>query len=283
MTSTQPRPRPVFSLWLGGELSPLAEASIASFLRLGHEYTLYSYERVPNTPEGTITADARTILGRRRVRWLIETKAYALVSDLFRYAALRRSGGLWVDTDLIALRAFDFADGEIVLGFESDGLVNNAVFGAPAHHWLVEELYHHALAPRLRIPWLEDPLPARAVVHRGLGLLRRGRLFRVADAPWGAIGPRLLTWVVRERDLGSSVREPSLFYPIGWREVDLLLAEDDAGAGRIGAETYAVHLWGDMLARRGVVAPPPGSLLQRLCAGTMGRVGEEEPCLTSSP
>ena len=37
---------PIQSLWIGGELSPMEQLSIASFLAHGHEYHLYSYGEV---------------------------------------------------------------------------------------------------------------------------------------------------------------------------------------------------------------------------------------------
>ncbi len=265
----QAAPRAVFSLWMGGELPPLAVASIASFVELGHEFTLYAYEPVANLPDGAVAADAQELLETRRVRWLLERGKYALVSNLFRYETLRRRGGIWVDTDLIALRPFDFPPDELVLGYQEDGVVNGAVLGAPAGHPFVEDLYRHALSPRLRIPWKEKSLPFRTRVDRAVGLLRHGRTYRLAQAPWGVVGPSLVTSVVRKRGLGASVRDPTAFYPIGWSEVDLLLGSADAADGRIHAETYTVHLWNELLVRRGVVTPPPGSLLESLCAGRL--------------
>src|SRR5207253_1910437 len=53
--------RIIQSLWIGSELSVMERMSIISFLRNGHEYHLYTYNDLPNVPDGTVIKDANGI------------------------------------------------------------------------------------------------------------------------------------------------------------------------------------------------------------------------------
>ena len=48
----------IASLWIGGQLSWLEQLCLKSFADAGHHTTLYSYEEIPNVPEGVHTAEA---------------------------------------------------------------------------------------------------------------------------------------------------------------------------------------------------------------------------------
>ena len=41
------------SLWIGKELSVLEQLCICSFLKNGHNFHLYTYEKINNVPDGT--------------------------------------------------------------------------------------------------------------------------------------------------------------------------------------------------------------------------------------
>ncbi len=259
----------MFSLWIGGKPSIVALASMRSFTALGHPYTLYAYEPPEGLPAGVVLADAEQVLPRAAAAYLLERRAASLVSNLFRYARLR-GGGLWVDTDVIALRQLDFPEGELVFGRQDPTQLNGAVLGAPAGHPLVAELHRRSSTPWRSYLVAEAaqrtgrlPRPA-GVARRAVGIARHGAAFALAEAPWGTFGPRLITQVAREQGLTGQAREMQAFYPIGHRDVDLLLAPARDGERLLGEEVFAVHLWNELLRRRAIVEPPPGSLLERL-------------------
>jgi hypothetical protein len=60
---------------------------------------------------------------------------------------LVRDGGLWVDTDTIALRPFVFPEDRLVLGRQDARLLNNAVLGAPPGRPLIRQLQRTASRP----------------------------------------------------------------------------------------------------------------------------------------
>ena len=58
------------SLWIGRKLSAMERLSIASFLANGHEYHLYVYDKIENSPQGTVlkAADGEQLVLAQR--WL---------------------------------------------------------------------------------------------------------------------------------------------------------------------------------------------------------------------
>ena len=107
MTGTTEPALPIAQfLWIGSKLSRLERLSIRSFLDHGHECHLYAYEDMGQVPAGTVLKDANEIIPHRQ---LFATKrGYGGFSDLFRWQLLHRKGQLWIDTDIICLKPFDF-------------------------------------------------------------------------------------------------------------------------------------------------------------------------------
>src|SRR5262249_10321848 len=152
----------------------------------------------------------------RKVAYLLERQAYALASNLFRYTRLVE-GGLWVDSDLIALHELDFPEEELVLGRQDAKAINVAVLGAPPNHPLIADLARTTRAPHVWYPWVEPEPSFRDRLERLRGTLRNGKTFALADAPWGVAGPNLATELVRRHGLVDAARGPEAFYPIPWQ------------------------------------------------------------------
>ncbi|HEY4976696.1 MAG TPA: hypothetical protein VII05_05025 [Gaiellaceae bacterium] len=264
-------PRSVFSVWVGGQPTALALASMRSFAALGHPYTLYAYEPLEGLPPGVTLADAGQILPRRAVSYLLERRAFALVSDLFRYARLR-TGGLWVDTDVIALRAFDFSEDELICGWQDDVLINVAVLGAPAGHPVITAIHRRSTTLRASREWITSDWSRRRRFQHALGVVRHGRAFSLTEAPWGTFGPDLLTKIASELGVTTETRAREVFYPIRFQDIDLLLESGQEADRAITSATYSIHLWNEVLRRRKIVEPPPGSLLERLLEGSHAHV-----------
>ena len=98
----------VQSLWIGDQLSLMEIYSIKSFLNLGMEFHLYTYNKVKGVPKGTKIKDANKILPQETVFKLQET--FLPFSDIWRYKLLYEKGGYWVDLDIIATKVFDFKE-----------------------------------------------------------------------------------------------------------------------------------------------------------------------------
>ena len=92
----------VHMFWAYGELSKLERLCITSFVHQGYEVNLWNYGTTTNAPQGVILRDASEILPEARV-FKNKSGSYASFSDLFRYKLLNEIGGLYADTDVIAL------------------------------------------------------------------------------------------------------------------------------------------------------------------------------------
>ena len=90
-------------LWVYGEFGRLEYLCAASFIKLGYELNVWSYGPMKNLPAGAHLCDAREILPEGQV-FLNSKGSYAAFSDIFRYAVLIKRGGLYVDTDVVALQ-----------------------------------------------------------------------------------------------------------------------------------------------------------------------------------
>jgi hypothetical protein len=220
-----PSNRAVQSLWIGARLTAMEQLSIRSFLAAGHEFRLYCYDQVEGVPAGTTIVNAEAILPRDRLFVYGDGFAKgspAAFSNFFRYKLLLEHGGWWVDTDVVCLRPFAFADEAVLATERDDGglIVSTSVIKAPAG----------------------DPLMAWAW----------GQCDRMdtSDIRFGQIGPRLLWRGVGELNLYARMRPHTLFSPLP--HVDWRAMLDPGAAIVIPPESYAVHLWNQMWAAAGM-------------------------------
>ena len=112
-------------LWVGPRLSRMEQYSIKSFLKLGFEYHLYTYEKVKNVPKGTKIKDANEIMPAKEIFDLKST--YLPFSDIWRYKMLYMKGNYWVDLDMIALKLFDFKEDYV---FSSERTMQSGPFAS---------------------------------------------------------------------------------------------------------------------------------------------------------
>lgn len=144
----------VQSLWVGNDLSDMEKYSIQSFLNLGHEFHLYTYENIGGIPKGVKIKDGNQIMPAAEIFRLKET--FLPFSDIFRYKMLYEKGHYWVDLDLICIKKLDFKD-EFV--FSSERTIqkgaykmkvkyvpNIGVLKAPPKSPFYKELYEKCLA-----------------------------------------------------------------------------------------------------------------------------------------
>src|SRR6185503_19703419 len=165
--------RIVQSLWVGSELSTMEQLSIASFLRNGHEYHLYTYNELLNVPAGTTIKDANEILPSSAIFQYTRRPSYAGFSNYFRYKLLVERGGWWADSDMVCLRPFDFEE-EYVFSSEMNGgheLTNVGVIKAPIGSEAIEQA--------CRVCESKEP----------------------SKITWGKIGPRLMSQIIEQYGL----------------------------------------------------------------------------------
>ena len=174
-----PEPCDFGSFW-HGPLNPFAYACLASFARAGAVLRVYSYDPRLALPPGVRLADARAICPDKSLvgRFIANGKpSIATFADMFRYRMIQATGCCWVDTDIVCLARPAFAHDEFVFCRQADavgtGLINNAVLRLPRSHEALAELVE----------------TAESAVD--------------ADQPWGAIGPFLLTPVLKRYGLDA--------------------------------------------------------------------------------
>lgn len=224
----RPSNRTVQSLWIGEQLTAMEQLSIASFLRCGHEFHLYTYGPVAGMPRGTTRRDAAEILPASSVFGYhsgFGKGSVAVFSDFFRYKLLLERGGWWVDTDVVCQRPLDFAE-ECILGTE-----------------------------RLE-PQSETLIVSSAMIRQSAGsalmcwMWDQCQQADKADLQWGEVGPRLMQRGVDALGLHAQARPPKSFSPIPYFEWESFI--DPIRQVSIADDTYAVHLWRQMWTQGGV-------------------------------
>jgi hypothetical protein len=228
---------PIQSLWIGGELSPMEQLSIASFLAHGHDYHLYSYGEVGNAPRGAVLKSAEVILPKAAIFQYKKHPSYAGFSNFFRYQLLLRKGGWWADTDVVCLKPFAFDEPYVFASERIQGgeVAASAVIKAPAGSEIMAFNWHLCLA-------CPDP----------------------SGAAWGQFGPKLMARAIAKFGLGAYLQPADVFCPLAYDEWEALLSP---GGLDFGEQTHAVHLWNEMWRRDGrdkMAAHDPTCLYERL-------------------
>lgn len=212
---------PVQSLWIGGELSPMEQVLIASFLAHGHDYHLYSYGEVGGLPRGALLRDAEQILPQASVFQYQRHPSYAGFSNFFRYRLLFQKGGWWADTDVVCVKPFEFATPYVFAAERIEGgeVAASAVIKAPAGSEIMA--FNWDVCSSATNP---------------------------GGAVWGQFGPKLMARAIGEFRLGEFLQPAEVFCPIAYDEWETLLSPAPPG---FGEQTHSVHLWNEMWRRGG--------------------------------
>lgn len=228
----------VASLWLGKPLSDFEKVSLSSFVSYGFNVSLFVYDFKMSVPEGVVLQDAREVLDESRI---FENPLYpgtwATFSDVFRYLLVASTDNIWIDTDVIALKAELPEVNGYTFGWQDADVINGGILGAPRHSPLVELLCS-------RVADLETE-----------------------SIPWGKIGPDLLSEVVGELGLEEVIQSTQVFYPVPWLETWRFF--DPRETEKIQLEvkdSSAIHWWNEVVRRAPMnikqFAPPKGSFMR---------------------
>lgn len=231
----------VATLWIGNRLGPIELASIRSFRRQGHDFTLFTYQNLENCPEDVIVRDAREIFDYDQILVFKKNKSPAIHADLFRYALISQTDFVWVDLDIVALRPFTFPT-EHIYGYEDQTYVNNAVLGLPHHS--------PALSMLLKIqPGTKGCPPNLKGVTRlkyGLRSFAAGGL-PITRWPWGSTGPKLVTGELQKSGEIDHAQPISAFYSVPLAQVGRFADPGAYQSSDAPNGAFAVHLWASRL------------------------------------
>lgn len=226
--------------WAYGQLSKLELLSLSSFVKQGYKVNLWSYDQIPNLPKGVLLQDAREILPESSV-FLNQRGSYAGFSDLFRYAVLSIKGGLYSDTDVIALKPASALPKEAFLVTERTGQKKNLKN-------FLRKLFGIQKANRINGNIIFNPSPKEGDL---IDLAYAYSLkFPKSEIRWSEIGPSLLTAIVKIFPThGFLIQEPDFANPISYSDCPHLLMSSKA---KIPNASFFVHLYNEKWRRAGV-------------------------------
>jgi len=200
-STLSPDNRVVHGLWVGQTLSKMELLTIHSFLRHGHEFHLWVYDKLQTPlPKEVVLEDANKIIPQKQIIKKAETDPETGIgkgsysspfSDLFRYKLLYEKGGYWVDMDVTCLRPFNFSE-PYVFRPHRVGVVGNIIKCPPRSRLMklvYEKVARHANA---HSEWL---MPNR-VLSQTIQRLKLNRYIRAGiwneESWWDAIRPLAL-------------------------------------------------------------------------------------------
>ena len=174
----------------------MEKTSIRSFLEKGHEFHLYTYDSIDGIPKEVNVMEARKVLDGSSINKCIDNKDYATLSDIFRYKLLFERGGIWVDTDIICVRPFNFEDEHV---FASERVERQSKFEI--------ELPYRPVGCVIKAP------AGSEIMHY---CLKRSRQKEFENIEWAEVGPDLLDTAVEEFGMDECIYSPYKFCPIPW-------------------------------------------------------------------
>ncbi len=234
----------VSGLWIGDELTAVAELCIRSYLCNGIQFQLFTYQDYPNIPEGTIVRPGRGVIADEDI-FRHNNGSLAPFADWFRNTFLSREGGFWTDLDMICLKG-DMPLSTPWFAEQEEGLAAVGVIGFPPLHPVMETLRKLSEDPATVMPWDGD---YEIAAKRQFAIDVPEKSERRKRAAWGTAGPEGFTRALRHFGLMGNAAPPSSIYPLHytvWRHCyngtyDL---QSD-----VLKDSWGIHLWGELLRR----------------------------------
>jgi hypothetical protein len=132
-------PKIIHYCWFGGNPLPtLAVKCIESWKKYLPEYEIVEWNETNFPIDDFIFA-----------KQALENKKYAFISDVCRLYALKKIGGIYMDTDVEVLKSFDcFLDLTAFSGFENDDFVPTGIMASEKEGvWVMELLAYYDKKP----------------------------------------------------------------------------------------------------------------------------------------
>ena len=193
------RLRPEVVTFWHGPLDALRRLCLRSQVAAGHKVTVYSFEPLGQLPDGVGNAEAETILTHSFAERLRPTAPEGVwsdwtmvqFSDFFRMRLMAEKSGLWLDTDVLLLKAVDIDPAKPYFAWERPRQLGNSVLYLPPRDPIVAAFASLMQQDPLTPDWL-------ALRHRLTFALRKLRgSNRIADTRVAMYGPAALTALAR--------------------------------------------------------------------------------------
>lgn len=124
-------PKIIHYVWLGDEMPQRFKDYIDNWKKIMPNYTFMNWNQ-----------NNFDFSGCRFAREAYDNKKFGFVADYIRVAVLEQYGGIYLDTDVEAVRPFDelLSDNDFFIGFENDANLGTAVLGCVPHHTLCKSM-----------------------------------------------------------------------------------------------------------------------------------------------
>lgn len=217
---------PTHMFWAYGGFSKMEMICANSFIANSYDLHIWTYGDSTSFPYKAKIMNARDILPESKI-FLNRMGSYAGFSDLFRYSVLNKIGGLYADTDVVALKHASLLPTDKFLVTESTQKNSLQINGNVIH----------------------NPHPCSGNII-DLAEVFADR-FNKNDITWSEIGPALLTAIVKIYPKhGFNIFPPEFANPINyWNCPEHLISPMNFS---IKENTFFVHMYNEMWRRANV-------------------------------
>lgn len=200
-----------------GPLDRLRQTCLKSQLAAGHKVIVYSFDAIPNLPDGVYHAAAEAILPHAFAAKLRPPQpdgswrdwTTLQFSDFFRMRLMGRGAGLWLDADVLLLKPVELDPAKPYFAWERPHQLGNSVLYLPSGDPIVAAFEKLMQQDELRPEWL-------SLKHRLTLLARRlrGGSNRVPDLRVAIYGPAALTAIANRTGSSRHALPKRSFYAV---------------------------------------------------------------------
>jgi Glycosyltransferase sugar-binding region containing DXD motif len=182
--------------WAYGNFSNVEKISAKSFLKNGYQLNIWTYGDISNAPSGAKIRDAREMLPES-LYFEVASGSCSPFSDYFRYAVLNKIGGLWVDTDVFALKPAEFVPEPFLVTECMQRGVKRSI----------KEILGKKASSRIVGNVIFNPVPSPGnIIDLAFAYSER---FPKEKVQWGELGPALLSAIEKVYpNHGFSIKPP---------------------------------------------------------------------------
>lgn len=250
----------ISALWIGGQLGVISRACLTSFLMRGHQVNLYTYDDLPDVPDGVSVCDGNQIIHYSKIFKHTKKQSYGPFSDIFSYELLKKYDNItYVDCDVYCLKPIVIPKHGYLFGYENDNLLNVAVLAFPKNSELLQALCDIGNTLNFVPEWYSPNRQFRLKIKRLFGKARH-----IADMSWGVTGPSALTYYAKKCGVLNYAQCTDVLYPIGYTNVNQLFDKNLTITDISTKNTVCVHLYNEVLKHKDLSTLDPNCILAKM-------------------
>lgn len=197
---------------------------------------MHCYVPPMDLPRGVEVFDASRLLPENELLRHKKSGSVSLGSNRYRYLLIEGGMGLYADCDMFCLK--ELKESDYVIGREETERVNGAILHYPPGSALSKLLLEATASPYNIPPGLSNSRAMISRLRKLIGLPRSVETHR-----WGVWGPELLTHAVSSLGLWKKTSPVDAFYPVHYRQTQLLFEPSLNVKDITTSRTIALHLW----------------------------------------